>query len=281
MKFEFGLSHIVRNLAEAAASAAPAAPAAAAPSSGAGSPPAAAPAPAAVPAASPAPAAALAPAAVAAGAETPAPAAPPAAYYPEGLPETLRGASDKETLDKITKHLGEMPKPPAAATDYKWTPAKEIAAIVGDPANDKVVPLFQAAALEHGLSQAQFDGVINSFYGRMMQAGLVAAPVDVNAEFTKLGGTTGDAASRIAAGQSRVMAIVTDIDGLATRQEITAAEAKALKGAMASADSMIAIEKLLAKIPGSRGPQNGGDAGGQVAVVDAAAAMFPSMRKQA
>lgn len=178
------------------------------------------------------------------------------------MPETLRGKSDKETLDLVAKHLASAPKAPAKADEYAFTPGKEISHLVGDLSNDKVLPLFRDVAHGLGLSQPQFDGVINGLYGKMMEAGLMRPPVDVTAEFRALGGSTGDAATQIANGQRRVADLAGQIEGLATRKELSAEQAKKLIDGLSDAGEMIAMERLLSLIPSARGPQNGGQPGG-------------------
>lgn len=186
----------------------------------------------------------------------------PAAYYPEGLAETLRGANDKETIDKLAKHVGDLPRPPAQANEYKFTPAKEIAHLIANPGDDKVLPLFQKVAHGLGMSQAQFDGTINGLYSEMMQAGLIKPPVQVAQEFTKLGGETGSPADRMKKGEQRVADMCDKLDALATRKDITPEQSRALQDMTGSADAVLAIERLLSMLPDvGGGPRPGGQGG--------------------
>lgn len=263
---------------EAPAAAAPAATApAAAPAASATAP--AAPAPAATAAASPA-----APAAEPAGLIDAARAEQQAdTWFPQGLDANLKGKDANETLANVAKRFAEMPKPPEKADGYTFEPTDKTKDRI-DPAKDKVLPLFREVAHQHGLSQQQFQGVIDSFYGRLMDAGLMKPPVDVAAEFVKLGGPEGDPASQRQRGTDRILALDTELDGLATRSMMSKAQVDVLKKEMASsADGIIAFETLLKLIPKQGGaPAGGGQPGGtdtRSSHERALDELYPTMRK--
>lgn len=234
----------------AAAAAIAATPPAATPPAGDGTPPAATP-PAAAPAAAP--------------------------YYPEGLADTLRGKTDRETLDNLAKHVAQLPRPPEKADGYAFNPADAVKDLV-DAKNDKVLPLFRKIAHAHNLDQKQFDGVINGLYAEMMQAGLIAAPVAVEKEFQILGGTTGDKASQMAAGVKRMTDLSDRLQGFATRGTITKVQAEALIDSIGRADQVIALETILQLLPASSAPRPGGS---PTPAADPLAALYPSMAKTA
>lgn len=179
-------------------------------------------------------------------------------YWPQGLDVKFKGADAKSTLDNIAKHFGEMPKAPGAAKDYAYTPSEQLAPYFSGDADKAVLGMFQEVAHGLGMTQKQFDGAVNGLFGKMAEKGLLPKPMDVKAEFQKLGGTTGDAQSQIIAGQTRVLEIEGAIDGLATRGNLKPEMAKAMKSMMTSADQMLAIEALIGLIPGVKGPNNGG-----------------------
>lgn len=219
-------------------------------------------------------------AAAAAPANVQAAAADPDAWFPKGLDAKWKGKDAGETLNKVAEHLAGQPKPPAEAKAYEFKPADTLAPYLGRAADSAVIDVAKEIALKHGLTQPQFDGFINGFYATAIEKGLLDAPVDVAGEFAKLGGTAGDAAARIEAGQKRVLAVVDGLNALVTRKEFTADEAGALKGVLGDAGAVLAIEKLLGKLAGA-GPANGAGSGGQAETGTeherALRRMYPSM----
>lgn len=183
-------------------------------------------------------------------------------YVPEGLPEDLRGGSDKETIDKLFGKLNGMPKAPDKADGYEFKPGKEIAGLI-DPKSDKVLPIFREVAKAHNLSNDAFNGVINDLYAGMMKAGLVKPPVDMASEFVKLGGQ-GDPATQKQNGMARVLQLADQLQGMATRELITPEMAEALIGGATNAAGVLALERLLSRWgETSGGPTSGGQPGSQ------------------
>lgn len=207
------------------------------------------------PAPSPAPAGTppAAPAAPAAGAAAP--------YWPDGLDQKFKGANERETLDRLATHLKGLPRAPEKPDAYTFQPGKGLEGLI-DPKTDKVLPIWQQISHKHGLTQEQHAGVVNDLYAGLIEKGLMQAPVDINAEFTKLGGEAGDTATRIQKGQQRILALEQAIDGLATRKDISPDQAADLKAVVSNAGATIAMERLLSLLPSAQGPQNGGQPGG-------------------
>lgn len=206
----------------------------------------------------------------------------PAAYYPEGLPEDLRGATDAETIDKLLRRDQERPRPPEKADGYTFDVPKELQGLI-DPANDSVLPLYREIAHELGLTQDQFHGTITKLYAKMQEAGLMQPPVDPKAELAKLSNGIGDPAEQVRRGAERFMGLRDQVNALATRQLIEADQAKALIEQIGDTQTFLAIEKLISLLPAERGLQNGGSAAGDSA--DPAAVqqkqlqkMYPSMK---
>lgn len=204
------------------------------------------------------------------------------AWFPKDLDASLKGKDPGETLANVAKHLSEMPKPPAEAKDYAFKPADAIAAHFGTQADNAVLDVFRDVAHKHGMTQVQFEGSINAFYGGLIDKGLMPAPVRVEDEFTALGGADGDPAARIKKGADRVLAMRDHIQGLATAKIIGDEDAAALVPAFTSAKQVIAMERILAKLAiGGGGAANGGSAGdGAAAVPDDVAKqrrMYPTM----
>lgn len=203
-------------------------------------------------------------AAAARGAAAPDKAAPASdaakGYAPEGLPEELRGASDKDTIDKLFGKLNGMPKAPDKADAYEFKPSKDIAGLI-DPKSDKVLPIFREVAKAHNLSNDAFNGVINDLYAGMMKAGLVKAPVDMASEFVKLGGQ-GDPATQKQNGMQRVLQLADQLEGMATRELITQDMAQALISGANTAAGVLALERLISRWQDTAGaPAAGGQPG--------------------
>jgi hypothetical protein len=67
------------------------------------------------------------------------------AYWPEGLPETLagfKGATDRETIDKLAGELKGLPRAPAKPDDYKLSLPEAFTKRYGDLSNDEVMPIW-------------------------------------------------------------------------------------------------------------------------------------------
>lgn len=208
------------------------------------------------------------------------PAEPPAAWHPEGLPEQLRGKTDRETIEKLWKAETERAKPPAAAADYKLELPAELTKFI-DPANDAVLPLFREVAQKHGLTQAQYQGAIVDLHTAMAKAGMLQPLVDVGAEYAALGAGQPDKAAQIAKGKERAAHVRDGINALATKQVLAADEAKELLGNLVSAKTFVAVEKILALLPKETGLQPGQRPGGGPPSQDQLlAAMYPSMAPQ-
>ncbi|MEQ1652580.1 MAG: hypothetical protein ABL897_08845, partial [Hyphomicrobium sp.] len=142
------------------------------------------------------------------------PATPPAAaYVPEGLPDTLKGATEKETIDKLWGDLKARSKPPAKVEDYTYETPAELNGII-DAKTDPVLPLFSKVAHKHNLSQEQYTGLVTDLFGEMTKAGMIEKPIDINVEFIALSDGQGDRSAQIASGQRAVLELKSNIDAL-------------------------------------------------------------------
>jgi hypothetical protein len=209
-----------------------------------------------------APAAPAAPAAAPDPAKAgPDPAKAAAPYYPEGLPEDLKGKDERETLDKLWKAEQARARPPAKAEDYKLELPKDLEGVV-DPANDKVLPIWRAVAHKHGLTQAQYQAAIVDLYAGMQKAGVIDPGVNVRSELEAIGGGGGDKQTQYQRGVARVLAVVDQVKAIGTRNGMAEGEVNALVRSLDNRTSLAAVEKLLALIPAERGVQAGGQGGG-------------------
>lgn len=216
------------------------------------------------------------------------------AYLPDGLPETLRGKTDKETIDKLAEVVGKLPKAPATPKDYKFDPPADFKTKFGDLKDDPVIGLYRDVAHKHGLSNEQFQAVVVDLYAGMDKAGMLQQEPDYAAEMQKLMPKGGDPKENARRVHERIGALSTFVSGLEARGAISKAQAADLAVMWSSADAVMAFEKVLALIPKEHGPQGGGvGAGGSYgwpqAEADMADARYsstspkydPAFRKQA
>ena len=206
-----------------------------------------------------------------------------APYLPEGLPKELAGANERETLDKLWKAHASLPKPPETPDGYTYAVPKDLEGFI-NPEKDPVLKDLRGTAHKLGITQAQFEGLVNEVVRSEIKAGRLEKPMSVADVFAELGAGKGDRVAQIDAGQKRTIAISDQIAGLATRQQISQDDAKALTAALYDAPTTRAIERVLALLPKEHGIQNGGQPNGggqQRTYEDNLRALYPSMYPKA
>lgn len=212
--------------------------------------------------------------------EAPAAATP---YVPEGLPDTFKGASDKETIDKLFGDINGRPKPPEKPDGYKFEFAEDFTKKYGDLKDDKVVGVWAEVAHELGLDNAQANGALTKLYERLDASGMLDLGPDPDAEISALMPKTGDDATRRAEALKRINNAGAWVKGL---------EAKGLsKDGVTSFSEMLTTAKGVEALeflqrtfnqPGlNGGGQGGAQDGGQTAAEKADRAMYPSHFKTA
>lgn len=135
----------------------------------------------------------------------------PSPYRPDGLPEHLAGASDKETIDRLhdaysgaRRELSTRGVPPENVEEYTLdlagTPAEHLAIGADDPA----LTSFRGLAKEFGLTKEQF-GIVPKFLAQAVESGLIDKPMSPQELAASLAPADfrGDDAARIAAGEER------------------------------------------------------------------------------
>lgn len=182
----------------------------------------------------------------------------PSFYVPADITGDYRGASDRETIDKMWGALKNAPKPPATEADYTLNVPDTLKGIL-NPENDKVLPMWRKIAHEEGYSQQQFERPIVKLYEGMLKAGLIEAPINETEEFLKLATGAGDRAAQIQEGQTKVLEIVDALKGAETRQEITAEVSRELSLLLGTASGVKALDFIMGRIaPNAPGPRGGG-----------------------
>ncbi len=182
----------------------------------------------------------------------------PTPYYPDGLPDTFKGKSDKETIDALAKGLRQAPATPA---DYKLELAPEVAKAL--PGLDKD-PAYHAAAKiahKHGLDNKQFSGMVGELFAELTKEGVLEPAVDVEAEIAKLEPRETNPTRRHAAVAARMNAAEAWIKGMVANKSISQDEASVLAAGMTIAAGTTLVEKFMAMASKGGIVVEGGQAG--------------------
>jgi hypothetical protein len=114
-------------------------------------------------------------------------------YRPDGLPDHFAGGNDRETIDKLhgaltgfRQQAAERGAVPAAPDKYEIKLEGPLAArlpkLGADPA---MKPLFEAF-LDAGVTDKQAAKIVPGFLDRLEKAGMLAQPLDMQAEMAKI-----------------------------------------------------------------------------------------------
>jgi hypothetical protein len=191
-----------------------------------------------------------------------------APYYPEGLRDAFKGASDRETIDALAKGLRHAPDKPDA---YKLELTGELAKRYGGAnaiENDPVLPIVKSIAHKAGLDNAQFQTMFTELHSEMQAAGLMEPPIDVIKEMDKLAPNTVDPVRKRAEAATRIQGATGFLNDLANAGHLTKGEANILTAVASVAEGVQAIEKLR-KMMGEHGVQLGGQGGNAQRGLDA------------
>lgn len=182
-------------------------------------------------------------------------------YVPEGLPDDLKGATDKETIDKL---LAARPAPPSAPADYEFELSETTKSLVGETADDPAVDIFRQVAHEAGLSNEQAGKVFDRFFSQAVDAGLVSAPADFEKELLALAPPDEKDPSRQKARASeRVQRALDGLHGLKNRGVLSDDDMAMAQGFFDSANGIELFEKLSGQMR-EPGVQSGGQPAGTV-----------------
>jgi hypothetical protein len=126
------------------------------------------------------------------------------AYRPEGLPDHLYGASEKETLDKVwgaykgardaIGALGEVPKSP---DDYKFEWSEKVKPYEANLKDDKFLGKVRGIAHELKIPTKQFATLLDRVMSEMIAGDMVAEPFDATREIAALVPDVKDPAERM------------------------------------------------------------------------------------
>jgi hypothetical protein len=172
-----------------------------------------------------------------------APATPPGgAWTPDGLPDHLKGRSEREIVEGLIKENkgyrdagAKYVPPPADPAGYDWKFSDKVAPYTTDLKDDKLFGEIGKIALKNGLNAPQAAGFVNDVFETFLDLNLLDKPVDTAAELAKL--TPANArglppADQDAARQARVSTNLAYVDGL-VRDGFNAEAAAAIKAELA------------------------------------------------
>lgn len=200
-------------------------------------------------------------------------------YRPEGLPDHLFGANERETLDKVfnaykplhadsTRRQQATPK---EAKDYGFTPGEKLAPYFKD-ADSPVMKAAQIAAQKHGFTKEQFQGFLADTFGPLVESGALGHVFSPEKELARVGVLIG--APQGAEGKQKISQAATEANATAEAlfsrlgipEGVPAAEKEAVKGtllALADTGAGIFILNAIKGQLAERGIQLGGAPAGQ------------------
>jgi hypothetical protein len=127
----------------------------------------------------------------------------PAAYRPDGLPDHLFGANERETIDKLHKaysgardaiaKYGEVPKD---AAGYVFEPGEAIKPYVENLDKDPLFGKIRASAHKNGVPAKVFNGFLNDVMAEMVAGDMVQPPFNPDKERAALAPDVQDPAER-------------------------------------------------------------------------------------
>lgn len=178
-------------------------------------------------------------------------------YHPESLPADLRGASDKETIDRLLAKTN-APRAPEKEGDYKFELSDTTTKLVGKVDDDPVMAVYRGLAKKWDLSNDQANGFFNDFFGQLVDRKLIPGPVDYDAELKALQPQGEQDQKRAGADATRrVQAAFDFVNMLKARDVLTGDEANMLFGVANSAKGVVMLEKL-AGLANKAGIKGGG-----------------------
>jgi len=185
-------------------------------------------------------------------------------YWPEGLPEhlaELKGKTDQETIDKLAGKLSEQAQPPEKPDGYELSLSDAFKEKFGDLSDDEVLPIWRDIAHKNGLSNEQFNGAISELYSQLSEKGILDEGINVQEEMKKLAPGVADPVQAWGQAAKRINGVTDQVEGLVKRGVLNRTEGNVVTAMAASAEGVMALEKVL-KLGSEQGLQGGGQGGG-------------------
>lgn len=198
-------------------------------------------------------------------------------YRPDGLPDHLLGANEKETIDKLwtaTKGFrdgqAKYEPPPADAAGYAFEWSDKVKPYTETFDTDPAFKGLRDDLLEAGIGTKAASKLIDKTLARWIDGGLVHEPVDIEAEKAKLAPADAKdlpAPERDAAIQRRVATNVAFVDSLKAKG-FDAQAATDLSAELAAFPALNQLVEFVRGGAGGDGPALGGGSGQGVSKSD-------------
>ena len=198
-------------------------------------------------------------------------------YFPENMPEHLRGESDKETINKLyaqvegtRKEISERGSVPDKPDGYALEFDDDAKKFLGDvKEDDKVIGAMKSAAHAAGITDKQLQAFAPGLVKGIVEAGIVGETIDGDAELMALGKAEGETDEQRAkeAGSKRIVDAGKFVDGLKAAKTIDEDMHLEMTGLVATAAGVKVIE-MVQQLQGERGISTGDGKGGTADQID-------------
>jgi hypothetical protein len=189
-------------------------------------------------------------------------------YFPQNFPDHLRGANDRETIDKVfgafsgmREDMSKRGTVPKEAKDYNLTLSENAAKVLGqDLSKDRSSQIFRNLAHKHGLTDKQASGMFSEFNDELLSAGVIKV-IDPLKESKLIAGDAAvgrsdDEVKELAA--TRWQTTIDQVDALVNSKTVSKEGGAELKKIAETGHGLLALEALI-KATGEHGLQTGGD----------------------
>jgi hypothetical protein len=167
---------------------------------------------------------------------------PGGAWTPDGLPDHLKGKSERDIVEGLLKENkgyrdagAKYVPPPTDPAGYDWKFSDKVTPYTTDLKDDKLFGEIGKIALKNGLNAPQAAGFVNDVFETFLDLNLLDKPVDTAAELAKLipaNARNLPPAEQDAARQARVATNLAYVDGL-VREGFNSDAAAAIKAELA------------------------------------------------
>lgn len=182
---------------------------------------------------------------------------PSPAYRPEGLPDHLYGATERETIDKLFKGyagareaisgFGTVPEAPEG---YAFTPSEAAAPYLPDLANDPFMKTVQASAHKHKIGDKQFQGFIGDVMSGLIEGGQLDDPFSADKERAIIAPDVQDPAERAKAADKAIRDTIAFLDAMVEQKKLARETADWAKGRTDRGEFIRLMTAMRASAPG-------------------------------
>lgn len=199
-------------------------------------------------------------------------------YRPEGLPDHLLGANDKETLDKVVKAyggarqaLGDRGAVPENPDGYKLEFGDKVKPYTSNFDKDPVFKGTLKIAHEAGITDKQLNAFLPRMLESLVEGGMVEKPIDAKAALMSLAPAGSEKLAepeRMAAATARMNNNIAWVDGAKAQGTIPKDVADYLAATLADNPNAHHLVEWMRGNSRERGPALGGNGGGGTGEAD-------------